>query len=76
MKYSLWFDTMNLGWSIVLSIEECQSLISNKIVFFSLKIVFVSANSADPDEMLHYAAFHLGFTVCTSFGVSSIQSVN
>ena len=25
----------------------------------SLKIVFISADSADPDEMLHYAAFHL-----------------
>ena len=28
--------------------------------FFSLKIDFVLANSADPDEMLHIAAFHLG----------------
>ena len=27
---------------------------------FSVKIDFVLANSADPDEMLHYAAFHLG----------------
>ena len=31
----------------------------NKIVFLSLKIVPVSANSVDSDEMLHYAAFHL-----------------
>ena len=38
-----------------------------KKVFFSLK-VFVLANSVDPDEMLHYAAFHLGlhyFPKCT-----------
>ena len=28
--------------------------------FLSLKIVFIFANSADPDEMPHYAAFHLG----------------
>ena len=28
--------------------------------FFSLKIDFVLPNSADPDEMPHYAAFHLG----------------
>ena len=38
------------------------------IVFLSLKIRFVLANSEDPDEMLHYAAFHrqstpLGFPV-------------
>ena len=26
----------------------------------SLKIVSILANSADPDEMQHYAAFHLG----------------
>ena len=31
------------------------------IVFLSLKIVFVLANSVDPDEMLHSKAFHLCF---------------
>ena len=30
------------------------------IVFLSLKINFVLANSVDPDEMTYYAAFHLG----------------
>ena len=32
------------------------------MLYFSLKIVFVSklANSADPDEMPQYVAFHLG----------------
>ena len=30
------------------------------IVFPSLKIFIVRANSADPDEMQQYAAFHLG----------------
>ena len=29
-------------------------------VFISLKVVLMLANSADPDEMQHYAAFHLG----------------
>ena len=32
----------------------------NYDVFLSLKIVFILANSADPDEMQHYAAFYLG----------------
>ena len=32
----------------------------NKIVFLSLKIAFIMANSAVQDEMLHHAAFHLG----------------
>ena len=29
-------------------------------IFLSLKTFFILAKSADPDEMLHYAAFHLG----------------
>ena len=42
-------------------IAGSQVIISPKIiVFICLKIDFVFANSADPDEMLHYAAFHLG----------------
>ena len=32
----------------------------DKIVFLTLKIIFVLAKSVDPDEMPHYAAFHLG----------------
>ena len=28
--------------------------------FLSLNVVLISANSADPGEMKHYAAFHLG----------------
>ena len=34
--------------------------ISKFYVFMSLKIVFVLANSADPDEMAPYEVFHLG----------------
>ena len=36
-------------------IEESQVI----IIFLSLKIIFVLANSVDPDEMPHYASFHL-----------------
>ena len=32
---------------------------SNNIVFLSLKIIFVLANSVDTDEMLLYTVFHL-----------------
>ena len=32
----------------------------NNIVFSSMRIALVLANSVDPDEMQHYAAFHLG----------------
>ena len=30
------------------------------IVFFCLKIFFAFSNRVDPDEMQHYAVFHLG----------------
>ena len=34
-------------------------IFSKNIVFFSLKIYLPLANSADPNEMPHHAAFHL-----------------
>ena len=53
-----WFYTINLGWSIIYN-EEPHVKISNKIIFLSLKIISVSANSVDPEEMSHYVTFHL-----------------
>ena len=53
MGFPIKLHTIKLGWSIVY-IE------GSKVVFVSLKIYFVLANSADPDEMPHYAVFHLG----------------
>ena len=44
--------TIKSGWSIV--------IISIKNAFLSLNIDFVFPNSADPDKIPHYAAFHLG----------------
>ena len=41
-------------------IEGSQALTSKTIVYLSLNIDFVLANSANPDEMLHNTAFHLG----------------
>ena len=40
------------------------------------RIVFVLENSADPDEMMHYVAFHLGpHCFPEHFGVSGLQRV-
>ena len=44
-----------------------------------MKIDFVFANSADPDEMQQYSAFHLGLHTVgqsTRLGVSVLQRVN
>ena len=62
---SFWFDTINIR-SIVYDLN-----FQIEIVFFSLKIVFVLANSVDPDEMLDYAAFHLGLHCLSKYAFRS-----
>ena len=49
----------------------------NDYVYFSTEDCIILANSSGPDEMQHYAAFHLGLTISksTNLGVSSIQRV-
>ena len=56
MDPSFWYDIINLGWHSVY-IEGLQAIISKKNI--PLKCVLILANSLDPDEMPHYAAFHL-----------------
>ena len=50
------FHYLNLEWPIVYISNNFQM----KIAFQFRKIIFVLANIGDPDEMPHYAAFHLG----------------
>ena len=48
----------------------------NYDIFVSLKILLILANSADPDEMQHDAAFHLGLHCFTKYpfrGVSNTK---
>ena len=70
MGSSFWFDTINLIWSTVLyqgvtgydfqmKDSSCQ------------KIVFVLANSVDPAEMPHYAAFPLGLYFLPKYAFGS-----
>ena len=40
----------------------------------SLKFVFILANSADPDEILPYGAFHLGLNCLPKHHFTSIQN--
>ena len=57
MDYSFWFDTINLElsivciWGVRLCFYKC---------IFGLKFLLTLTTSVDPDEMPHYAAFHLG----------------
>ena len=47
-------------------------------IFLSLKIEYVSPNSADPDEMPHSVAFHLGLHCLQKYliSVTHLQSIN
>ena len=46
----------------------------NYDVFLSLKIVMVSANSIDPDEMTRYVAFHLGLYCLPKYPFMGFQN--
>ena len=48
--------------------------ISEFIVLLSLKIVLILANSADSDELLPYAPFHLDLHCLTKYLFTSIQN--
>ena len=74
MEFPLQFDTVKSGWSIVY-IEGSQVIISKNILFFSLKVDFVLANSADPDEMPHYVAFHLSFHCLQKYRFKGFWSI-
>ena len=54
-----------------------QYIFLNHDVFLSMEVVLNVANSADLDEIQHYAAFHLGLHCLPKFlGVSSMQRIN
>ena len=61
MKFSMKLHAIMSGWSIVY-IEVTGYNLHQISYFFLYRSIlsFKLANSADPDEMPHYAAFHLG----------------
>ena len=52
--------------------KESQVEFSN-LCILSLKNVFILANSVDPDEMQHYAAFHLGLQCLPKYPLGGFQ---
>ena len=59
MDFPVHIDTVSMGLPIMyFKRSQVEFLIYD--VFLSLKVVFILVNSSDPDEMQHYAAFHLG----------------
>ena len=50
-------DRLSMGFSILYLILK---FLYNYDALLSRRLVFIFANSAGPDEMPHYATFHLG----------------
>ena len=73
MDSSVWFVTVNLGWSIVY-IKGYPVIIKKKTLHFLPEDLF-HHGSVDPDEMLHYTPFYLGLHCCKSTN-ASIQRAN
>ena len=71
MEFSIKLHTIRSGWSIVY-IEGSQVINSNKH-FISFSEDFVFVNSADPDEMSLYAAFHLGLHCLPNYSFRGCQ---
>ena len=59
MDFPIQINTIWTGLSIK-CFKGPQVEIPNNYVLHSLKIIFIVANGAGHDEMLHFAAFHLG----------------
>ena len=52
----------------IVYIMGTENFLNNDVhVFLSMNIVLIVANSADPDEMQHYALFRLGFHYLPKF---------
>ena len=59
MDFPIQINTIRMGLSIIY-FKESEVKIQNNYELQSLRIVIILANSVDPDEMPHFAAFHLG----------------
>ena len=54
----MWFSIFGIAQRTYLGLPGYK--LKKKDFFYCMKIIFTFTNSVDPDEMQHYAAFHLG----------------
>ena len=65
-------DTISMGLPIVYFKGHRKNYLIYDVFLF-LKVVLILANSADPDEMQHYAAFHLGLHCLPTYSFRGFQ---
>ena len=61
-------------WNSPFCFKGLYVIISNYDAFMSLKSFFILGNSVDPDEMLPYAAFHMGLPCLPKYMFTCIQN--
>ena len=74
MEFSIPLHTI-MSWWFILYNGGPKVIISKKFVFLSLQIIFILAYRADPDEMLHYRAFHLGFHCLPKYLIGPVKQI-
>ena len=74
MDFTLHIDlhVLSMGLSI-LYFKGSHVYYFNYNAFQSLNVVFILVNSADPDEMQHYASFHLGLRYLPKYQFGCFQ---
>ena len=73
MEFSIKLCTYNRVKIVHCILRGKRLYFPKNIVFLSLKMDFVRANSAEPDEMPHYAAFHLGLGCLPKYLFKGVQ---
>ena len=73
MDYPIHIVTISMECPFCI-LRGCQSKFLENDVFLSLKNVLIITNTADTDEMLHYAAFHLCLHCVSTYLVTGIQN--
>ena len=76
MEFSIKFDKVKSEWSGLRIYIEDSQVQKNCIKFYFSEVDFILANSSDPDEMPHYAAFHLGLHYLPLYLFRWFQSLN
>ena len=74
MDIPIHIDTISMGLPI-LYFKGSQEEVSKFSCIFFPDVVLILANSADPNEKQHHAAFHLGLHCLPKYGVTTIQRV-
>ena len=76
MEFSIKFDTVKSGWSIIHIDGVTGYNLPKYCISFFEDGFFVLVNSADTDEIPHQVAFHLGFHCLPKYPFRGFWSTN